>query len=182
MHNSLIGSWCPQEEEERTTKQEKGRGQGRVVPWIRSVRGLNGRIWLPYLGRPARSRAPAAAPVRRPLRPPSPTQPRRRQLLGEGATFRGASRVTPIAAATHGVLRTAAPAQESRGTEEARRGEAGARRRGAGGGGFARGCDAARRGPHLRHVSEGEAAGAARRTEAAMGIGIPFVGWIELGL
>jgi hypothetical protein len=55
-------------------------------------------------------------------------------------------------------------AEESRRTEEARRGEAGARRHGAGGGGFARGCDAA------------------RRTEAAMGIGIPFVGWIDLGL
>jgi hypothetical protein len=123
MHNLLIGSWRPQEEEERTTKQEKGRGQGRVVPWIRSVRGLNGRIWLPSLGRPARSRAPAAAPARRPLRPP-PTQLRRHQLLGEGAIFRGASRAAPIAAAAHGVLRTTAPAQEPRGTEEARRGEA----------------------------------------------------------
>jgi hypothetical protein len=58
--------------EERTTKQAKGRGQDRVVPWIRSVRGLNGRIWLPSPGRPARSRAPAAAPARRPLRPPPP--------------------------------------------------------------------------------------------------------------
>jgi hypothetical protein len=35
---------------------------------------------------------------------------------------------------------------------------------------------------HLRHVSGGEAAATARRTEAAMGIEIPFVGWIELGL
>jgi hypothetical protein len=58
----------------------------------------------------------------------------------------------------------------------------GTRKRGAGGGGFACGCDAARKGAHLRHVSGGEAAGAARRTEAAMGIGIPFVGWIELEL
>lgn len=52
-------------------------------PWICSVRGLNGRIWLPSPGSPARSRAPATAPARRPLRP-LPTQSRRRQLLGEG--------------------------------------------------------------------------------------------------
>lgn len=42
--------------------------------------------------------------------------------------------------------------------------------------------DGARRGAHLCHVSRGEVAGAVRRTEAAMGIGIPFVGWIDLGL
>jgi hypothetical protein len=79
------------------SRQAKGRGQGCVVPWIRSVRGLNGRIWLPSPGRPARSRAPAAAPTRH----PPLTQPRRRQLLGGGSNLQVGER-GPLACASSG--------------------------------------------------------------------------------
>ena len=129
---------------------------------------------------PAAARAaPSAAAA---VQQPSASSATRFRVSRSGASrsVDSASTPPPIAAAAHGVLRTAAPALESPGTREARKGE-GARegtvREAAGSP-----VDVTRREEEPTSASGGEAAGAARRTEAAMGIGIPFVGWIELGL
>jgi hypothetical protein len=84
----------------RESNPRAGHGQQRskLMAAPSSPRG----IWLPSPGRPARSRAPAAAPARRPLRPPSPDAATAPPAPWGGSNLQGVERGPPACASSGG--------------------------------------------------------------------------------
>jgi hypothetical protein len=82
----------------RESNPRAGHGQQRskLMAAPSSPRG----IWLPSPGRPARSRAPAAAPARRPLRPPSPDAAAAPPAPWGGSNLQGVERGPPACASS----------------------------------------------------------------------------------